>query len=198
MGRDPLNEEEEQNLYKFCSNDAIWKNDELGLECTIIYSIKLHRISVSKKDKNGNVLRIGTNRVFSGDGIHRNNPDSVDVPDEGPIPPGRYYVIKRQSGGTMGEFYDIIYNIWNDNDRRKWLAFIAIDDKIDDSTTVKGVVRSNFRMHSGEHSMGCITFMDKTVFENVRNFILDTDAKTVKNANGEEYIYYGILEVKEE
>ena len=35
-------------------------------------------------------------------------------------------------------------------------------------------------------------------FEEVRQFILDTDSKTVKNAQGGEYVYYGILEVTAE
>ena len=42
------------------------------------------------------------------------------------------------------------------------------------------------------------TFLDKEVFEKAREFILETESRTVKGADGTEYIYYGILEVKKE
>ena len=98
----------------------------------------------------------------------------------------------------MGKIKDLFYKWRTGNDKTKWLALIAIDDKIDNSTTVNGVIRSNFRMHPGPTSLGCITFMDFSVFEKVREFILDTESEKVQNAEGEEYIYYGILEVKAE
>ena len=40
--------------------------------------------------------------------------------------------------------------------------------------------------------------VDKEVFEKAREFILETESRTVKGADGTEYIYYGILEVKKE
>lgn len=55
-------------------------------------------------------------------------------------------------------------------------------------------------MHYGTRSLRCITFLDKEVFEKAREFILETESRTVKGADGTEYIYiyYGILEVKKE
>lgn len=45
---------------------------------------------------------------------------------------------------------------------------------------------------------GVSLFLDKEVFEKAREFILETESRTVKGADGTEYIYYGILEVKKE
>ena len=149
-------------------------------------------------DKDGNILRLTTSRVFSGNGDGKNNPDNVGNKDNGPIPPGKYYVIKRQSGGIRSRIEDWTYKLWNDNDKTQWLAFIAIDDALDDQKEINGVFRSSFRMHYGTRSLGCITFLDKEVFEKAREFILETESRTVKGADGTEYIYYGILEVKKE
>ena len=197
--RDPVNRiANNARLYSYVDNKATFYTDTLGLLCNISYSIKLHRLKTEKVDKDGNIEHLTTDKVFSGNNEHRNNPDSVGDPDNGPIPPGKYYVIERQSGGLLGEIREAVYEFFFDNDKRKWLALIAIDNRIDDSTCINGKVRSLFRMHAGSKSLGCITFMDKSVFEEVRQFILDTDSETVKNAQGGEYVYYGILEVTAE
>ena len=177
---------------------------------TLTQTYEQHRDLLTQMDyKRGNTLvarrsyqygTLGrpTSRTFSGNGKYTNDPNSTAEPNSGAIPPGKYYVIERQSGGRLGKIKDLFYELRNGNDRTKWLALIAIDDKIDNSTTVNGVIRSNFRMHPGSTSLGCITFMDFSVFEMVRKFILDTESEKVQNAMGGEYIYYGILEVKAE
>ncbi|KZA05577.1 hypothetical protein HMPREF1326_00752 [Akkermansia sp. KLE1605] len=38
--------------------------------------------------------------------------------------------------------------------------------------------------------MGYITFLDKDVFEKAREFILETESKTVKGADGTKYILW--------
>ncbi|WP_418391104.1 tlde1 domain-containing protein, partial [Akkermansia sp.] len=198
INRDPITESGGINLYAFAQNKILNHFDILGLICKIEYSIKIHTILIRKIDKDGNILRFTTSRVFSGNGDGKNNPDNAGNKDNGPIPPGKYYVIKRQSGGIRSQFEDWTYKMWNDNDKTQWLAFIAIDGVLDDQKEINGVFRSSFRMHYGTRSLGCITFLDKDVFEKVREFILETESKTVKGADGTEYIYYGILEVKEE
>ena len=198
ISRDPIEEEGGWNLFVFVGNKIFNQSDILGLICTIEYSIKLHTILIRKVDKDGNILRLTTSRVFSGNGDGKNNPDNVGNKDNGPIPPGKYYVIKRQSGGIRSQIEDWTYKLWNDNDKTQWLAFIAIDDALDDQKEINGVFRSSFRMHYGTRSLGCITFLDKEVFEKAREFILETESRTVKGADGTEYIYYGILEVKKE
>ena len=198
ISRDPIMEQGGWNLFAFVGNKIFNQADILGLICTIEYSIKLHTILIRKVDKDGNILRLTTSRVFSGNGDGKNNPDNVGNKDNGPIPPGKYYVIKRQSGGIRSRIEDWTYKLWNDNDKTQWLAFIAIDDALDDQKEINGVFRSSFRMHYGTRSLGCITFLDKEVFEKAREFILETESRTVKGADGTEYIYYGILEVKKE
>ncbi len=50
--------------------------------------------------------------AFSGNGPHRNNPSSGNVPNNGSIPPGRYYIVDRQSGGTLGPILTIFFGWW--------------------------------------------------------------------------------------
>ena len=190
ISRDPIEEEGGWNLFAFAGNKIFNQSDILGLICTIEYSIKLHTILIRKVDKDGNILRLTTSRFFSGNGDGKNNPDNVGNKDNGPIPPGKYYVIKRQSGGIRSQIEDWTYKLWNDNDKTQWLTFIAIDDALDDQKEINGVFRSSFRMHYGTRSLGCITFLDKEVFEKAREFILETESRTVKGADGTEYILW--------
>ena len=190
ISRDPIEEEGGWNLFAFAGNKIFNQSDILGLICTIEYSIKLHTILIRKVDKDRNILRLTTSRFFSGNGDGKNNPDNVGNKDNGPIPPGKYYVIKRQSGGIRSQIEDWTYKLWNDNDKTQWLTFIAIDDALDDQKEINGVFRSSFRMHYGTRSLGCITFLDKEVFEKAREFILETESRTVKGADGTEYILW--------
>ena len=119
ISRDPIEEEGGWNLFAFVGNKIFNQSDILGLICTIEYSIKLHTILIRKVDKDGNILRLTTSRVFSGNGDGKNNPDNVGNKDNGPIPPGKYYVIKRQSGGIRSQIKDWTYKLWNDNDKNQ-------------------------------------------------------------------------------
>lgn len=58
---------------------------------------------------NGSLFRglegsAGSFVAFSGDGSHRNKAGSTNVPDDGPIPQGSYYIVERPSGGRVGQF----------------------------------------------------------------------------------------------
>ena len=119
ISRDPIEEEGGWNLFAFVGNKIFNQSDILGLICTIEYSIKLHTILIRKVDKDSNILRLTTSRVFSGNGDGKNNPDNVGNKDNGPIPPGKYYVIKRQSGGIRSQIKDWTYKLWNDNDKNQ-------------------------------------------------------------------------------
>ena len=119
ISRDPIKEQGSWNLFAFVGNKIFNQSDILGLICTIEYSIKLHTILIRKVDKDSNILRLTTSRVFSGNGDGKNNPDNVGNKDNGPIPPGKYYVIKRQSGGIRSQIKDWTYKLWNDNDKNQ-------------------------------------------------------------------------------
>ena len=106
ISRDPIAEQGGWNLFAFAGNKIFNQSDILGLICTIEYSIKLHTILIRKVDKDGNILRLTTSRVFSGNGDGKNNPNNIGNKDNGPIPPGKYYVIKRQSGGIRNQIKD--------------------------------------------------------------------------------------------
>jgi hypothetical protein len=108
-------------------------------------------------------------RAFSGNGPHRNNPASGNVPNDGSIPTGRYYIVDRQSGGTLGPILDWIA------DRDLWFALLRDDGSIDDSTFVDGVRRGEFRLHpKGPRgiSLGCITLEFRSEFDILRAYLL--------------------------
>ena len=107
--------------------------------------------------------------AFSGNGPHRNNPASGNVPNDGSIPTGRYYIVDRQSGGTLGPILDWIA------DRDIWFALWRDDGTIDDSTFVDGVRRGEFRLHpKGPRgiSLGCITLEYRSEFDTLRTYLL--------------------------
>lgn len=49
-------------------------------------------------------LDFGSMLAFSGNDIHVNNPSSTAVPNNGPLPHGRYYIVDRQAVAAMGKW----------------------------------------------------------------------------------------------
>lgn len=82
---------------------------------------------------------VGDCAAFSGDGSGKNNPAAVAVPDVGPLPPGRYYIVDRGSGGVFSHIKTWAYDIYNHTERGKWLALFRTGGEIDDRTIVDGV-----------------------------------------------------------
>jgi hypothetical protein len=127
--------------------------------------------------------------AFSGNGTHRNNPNSGNVPNNGSIPVGRYYIVDRASGGTLGGIRDW----WSGKDQ--WFALYCDDGTIDDETFVAGVRRGEFRLHpkgpSGT-SLGCITIESQTEFNTLRSHLL---AQPASNIPGTTIRTYGIVTV---
>lgn len=110
---------------------------------------------------------IGTMVAFSGQKAGRDNPAEVSKEDIGPIPPGVYYIVDRQSGGRLGSFRDFWdAHGYGTTDRTKW--FMLWNPKTGDSTIVNGVRRGNFRLHPmgpARLSEGCITVVNPIQFE---------------------------------
>jgi hypothetical protein len=103
--------------------------------------------------------------AFSGLGIQANKRQFACLKGSGPIPPGRYYILDRQSGGRLGALYDLF------NENREWLALYADDGKIDDEVFCESVKRGNFRLHPKGplgRSEGCITINELPHFQRVR------------------------------
>ncbi|WP_175763215.1 DUF2778 domain-containing protein [Burkholderia ambifaria] len=103
--------------------------------------------------------------AFSGLGQHTNKRAFMCLPDQGPLPVGTYYIVDRESGGTLGWLWDIAKS------RDKWFALYADDGRIDDETFCQGVKRGGFRLHAGRRSEGCITIANSADFNVIRGFL---------------------------
>ncbi|KUY82484.1 DUF2778 domain-containing protein [Burkholderia sp. RF4-BP95] len=92
--------------------------------------------------------------AFSGSARHRNRRSSSCLVGEGAIPPGRYYIVDRPTGGMLGPLRELF------SDKRDWFALYAADDNIDDYVLCDDVRRGSFRLHpKGVRgiSRGCVT-----------------------------------------
>ena len=128
--------------------------------------------------------------AFSGLGVHVNRKPSACIGGHGPIPPGTYYIIDRQSGGLLGPLRDLFSGHSN------WFALYAIDDKVDDETFCDSVKRGNFRLHPKGPlgiSQGCITIESATDFAALRNKI---KASSQIDIPGTQLKAYGTVTVK--
>ena len=81
---------------------------------------------------------LGSVAAYSGHNQGRNNPKFAATPDIGPIPPGTYYIVDRESGGLMGRLHDL-YDAhgWGTTDRTKW--FSLYNGATRDKTIIDGV-----------------------------------------------------------
>ena len=116
--------------------------------------------------------------AYSGEvGPHRNNPDSADVKDIGPLPPGQYYIVTRGTGGIGTHVSDFFGSVVSGSDRSVWFALYRNDNSIDDLTFIDQVKRGNFRLHPAGYkgvSHGCITLPSKDHFTILREALLNT------------------------
>ncbi len=100
--------------------------------------------------------------AFSGNGVDRNQPGSGAVADNGPIPPGSYWIVDRASGGTLGGLRDWL------SGRDHWFALYRDDGSIDDYTFYESVRRGEFRLHPLgplRMSTGCIVLQYPAEFD---------------------------------
>lgn len=116
---------------------------------------------------------VGNISAFSGMPGFRGNPAAVDQVDLGPLPPGEYYIIDRQSGGRLGWLYDFGRR-FTDYNRDDWFSLYRNDGKIDDETFINGVRRGNFRLHpAGPQgiSKGCVTIVNLSDFNRLNIYM---------------------------
>nr|WP_116611926.1 DUF2778 domain-containing protein [Paraburkholderia unamae] len=139
---------------------------------------------------------VGDFVAFSGrDGV-KNNPASVAIADAGPLPPGRYYIVDRGSGGLFTHIRDFFMDLVNDTDREKWFALYRDDGQIDDWTFINGVGRGHFRLHPhgrANISEGCITLVDPPAFYRLRDRLLHATPIGLPGAKG---FAYGTVDVQ--
>ena len=130
---DPLGYPDGWNQLAYCANMIIVNVDFSGALVTAVYSISQKEFKVTD-DQTGRTVTVSNS--ISGDNIVGHQ----WVEDVGPIPIGEYTILdhgKNNSG---------------------WFELWRNDDWFDDYTTGPGgVERSNFRLHPGTHSAGCIT-----------------------------------------
>ena len=128
--------------------------------------------------------------AFSGLGAHVNKITSVCFEGVGAIPPGKYYIFDRQSGGLLGSFRDLF------NDHDTWFALHAIDNKIDDTMYCNKVKRGAFRLHPKSGlgiSQGCITIEHQKDFSLIRSILKNQTPQAVL---GSKFKAYGVVIVK--
>lgn len=118
--------------------------------------------------------------AFSGLDDHVNKRPLVCVPNLGAIPPGRYYVIDRPSGGRLGWLWDLR------SGRKDWFALYAVDGKIDDETWCEKVKRGEFRLHPKGPlgiSAGCIVIDKEVDFQLIRARLRSSPAVNIPEIN---------------
>lgn len=115
-------------------------------------------------------FRIGAHAfaAFSGLGRYANSRSVACTRGQGPIPPGKYYIIDRQSGGILGGIRDLLTG------RDDWFALYAADGRIDDETFCDGVSRGSFRLHPKGRlgrSEGCVDIEREQDFIQLRSIL---------------------------
>jgi hypothetical protein len=133
---------------------------------------------------------VGAFAAFSGQGVGRDNPAAANKADVGPLPPGRYYIVDRQSGGRLGSVRDYFLERVYGTDRSMWFALYRNDGVIDDWTVVDGVRRGNFRLHPiGPRGLseGCITMLNPRDFIALHDRLKSTTTMAVPGYSGRAY-----------
>lgn len=142
---------------------------------------------------------IGAFSAFSGNHQYRNRGGCTMVPDDGPIPGGKYWIVDRPTGGMGSQAYAWMKDSYNSifgtpSNHREWFALYRDDGVIDDVTWVNGVKRGQFRLHpaGGQGiSLGCITLPSRTEFMRIRNALLHTPKIPARSSG---LLAYGTIE----
>jgi hypothetical protein len=144
---------------------------------------------------------VGSFSAFSGDGPFRNHGGCTKIPNKGPIPAGKYWIVDRPSGGIGSRLQAWASDTANSflgthTDRGEWFALYCDDEQIDDYMWVEGVRRGNFRLHpvgGRKVSYGCITLQSYSDFHSVRRALLRTARVPVGNSGLSAYGYIEVI-----
>ncbi|WP_061708507.1 DUF2778 domain-containing protein [Pseudenterobacter timonensis] len=127
-----------------------------------------------------NLYGVGVFMAHSGQGAFRNNGACGGVKDSGPIPPGKYWIVDRGTGGFISSLKAKAQDQWNKVrsgavfGRDEWFALYRDDFGIDDGTWVDDVHRGLFRLHPGTISEGCITIAHNSDYGLIRDALMNT------------------------
>ncbi|WP_194164682.1 hemagglutinin repeat-containing protein [Microvirga thermotolerans] len=108
--------------------------------------------------------------AFSGQGDAINDPTRVNVPFVGAVPPGAYYLVARESGGTLGWLKDAFRSLGG-NDKNNWFTLVSAET-LSGRVPVGDVTRDSIRLHPGSVSEGCITLCYMADFTQLRQQLL--------------------------
>jgi hypothetical protein len=130
----------------------------------------MHVCSFELNDKPMSSFRAGALSfdAFSGSAPFTNKKTAACLANAGPIPPGTYYILDRESGGLLGPLWDRIKG------KADWLALYAMDNRIDDITYCNEIKRGNFRLHpKGAYgiSKGCVVIDKPGEFQHLRSVL---------------------------
>ncbi|EGH66721.1 hypothetical protein A253_27474 [Pseudomonas syringae pv. actinidiae ICMP 19102] len=133
--------------------------------------------------------------AFSGLTGFANDPAAVNNLEQGPLPPGRYYILDRESGGRLGRIREPLSDLFARTDRSHWFSLYRDDGSIDDRTVVNNITRGNFRLHPIGPlglSEGCVTMTSEIAFNQLSIYLHNMDGDRIP---GTEKKYFGILDV---
>lgn len=142
---------------------------------------------------------VGTFLAFSGNDAYRNHGGCVKIPENGPIPTGKYWIVPRPEGGLYSRMQASARDTYNSVvsgatfKHNEWFALYRNDWNIDDYTWIESVKRGNFRLHPGHISKGCITLPHDSDFAMLRNALLRTPQVAVPCAKS--LMAYGTIQV---
>ncbi|EPM58553.1 DUF2778 domain-containing protein [Pseudomonas syringae] len=154
--------------------------------------------SFSLNSKPVSNLRCGqaTYEAFSGMGVpFVNSPQYQSVEGKGAIPVGRYFIVDRQSGGSLGWIKEPIQDFLAGTDRGEWFGLYRDDGEVDDQTTIDNIRRGAFRLHPvGPRgiSQGCITLNSQIGFDELKKFLRSQRGEILPGTNLK---YYGVIDV---
>jgi hypothetical protein len=146
------------------------------------------------------IFGVGTFQAFSGNGVYQNRGGCTAIPDKGPIPAGRYWIVDRPVGGIRSQVYSWLKDTFSTtigppSHHGEWFALYRDDGRIDDITWINGVQRGQFRLHPAGGrgiSLGCITLPSYTDFQTIRRALLHTATIPARSSG---LRAYGTIEV---
>lgn len=145
------------------------------------------------------IFGLGSFQAFSGKDPYRNRGGCSAIPNSGPIPPGKYWILDRPGGGALSKFKTGVKDLYNRalHDARfthgEWFALYKDDEAVDDYAWIDGIKRGLFRLHPGQISEGCITLPSESDYAAIRNLILNTRKHSIPGAR--DMMSYGTIEV---
>ncbi|QGY32032.1 DUF2778 domain-containing protein [Pantoea cypripedii] len=144
----------------------------------------------------------GNFMAFSGDGVYRNRAACASIPERGPLPTGKYHIVKRPTGGHGTVLKTLALDLltwWSSAPtiHAEWFALYREDQIMNDYTFIDNVRRGNFRLHPigpAGISLGCITLQYRSDFLYIRQ-LLTTYTYGNQKVPGTNLESYGVIEV---